>query len=100
MTTQTRRDFTRWITCVDGVPVDHAVTDEDMTAGLNGRNEFRAVCGTRFLPAPMIEVSQRPCERCLLYLRAQRTMRGVQERMARQTPRRRIFRCGVRRRNR
>lgn len=45
--------------------IDHAVTDEECAArGQTNRGEFRAICGTSFLPSAMEDAPGRSCPRC------------------------------------
>jgi hypothetical protein len=69
------RLFTTWVTSeVDGL--EHAVTDEEMTAGINGfRSNYEAVCRHAFMPLPMVCPAGPRCARCLMFLRAKRCER-------------------------
>jgi hypothetical protein len=53
-----------WVTCVvDGV--DHAVTDEDMSAGMAvGQGKFTAVCGVLVTPDALSAPPGRMCLGC------------------------------------
>lgn len=55
-----------WVTSnADGT--EHAVTDEQMTAGRAGRSGvYVAQCGLRFVAAPMVTPALRRCTDCLL----------------------------------
>ncbi|RZS38796.1 hypothetical protein EV193_1045 [Herbihabitans rhizosphaerae] len=61
---QKSRLYFIWVTSMRG-RVDHAVTDEEMVAGMaDVRNEYEALCGVRFVPAPMICGPRRTCRVC------------------------------------
>ncbi|HKR50023.1 MAG TPA: hypothetical protein VJT72_10655 [Pseudonocardiaceae bacterium] len=55
-----------WVTSnADGT--EHAVTDEQMTAGrADGSGMYVAQCGLRFVAAPMVTPALRRCTDCLL----------------------------------
>lgn len=81
-TTRTKRHDPTWITCLEDA-VDHAVTDDEMAAGLapDAPNAFRALCGVRFAAAPMVCEPRPPCPRCAKYVRAQQQMQPFEERL-------------------
>lgn len=57
------RLFTTWLTSVDGV--DHAVTDEDMAAGVNALDgRFPAVCAEIVTAASLLVPPGNRCPRC------------------------------------
>jgi hypothetical protein len=63
------RLFFIWVSAQD-VAVDHAVTDEEVGArDVEGRGEFRALCGVAFLPARDDQPPYWPCAGCLGVLR-------------------------------
>jgi hypothetical protein len=85
-----------WVTSAAADGVDHAVTDEDMAAGL-GLGQFVGVCGSSVVPAAMVAPPLPRCQRCVVFLRAWATLREF----ATPTPtrrRRRRLCLGVRRR--
>jgi hypothetical protein len=74
--------MTIWVTCVDGA-IDHAVTDEAMTAGVtSGTGTYQAVCGALFLCAPLVCPPRPSCPRCLAFLHARSNLRGLEQRMS------------------
>lgn len=63
--------------------VDHAVTDDEMGArSVEGRGEYRAVCGAVFLPAPDVWEPGRFCTECVRVLRARATLPTVEQRFS------------------
>ncbi|GDY33716.1 hypothetical protein GTS_53490 [Gandjariella thermophila] len=70
-----------WVTCVlDGT--DHAVTDTAMATGITSDTAtWEAVCGTQFVPAPLICPPCPPCPSCVAFVRARATMRDLDQRM-------------------
>lgn len=64
-----------WITAF-GHGVDHAVTDEEAVAS---RGEYRAMCGTVFLPAAMERPPMPPCPWCMARVRAHLQAQGARE---------------------
>ena len=63
-----------WVTSAAADGVDHAVTDEDMAAGL-GLGQFAGVCGSSVVPAAMVAPPLPRCQRCVVFLRARTTLR-------------------------
>ena len=52
---------------------DHAVTDEEMLAGMQSRHgAYRAICGETIVPPSMLAPPQPRCHACTAKLRAQR----------------------------
>lgn len=61
------------VTCTqDGIA--HQITDEVMAAAMADQAPYEAVCGHIVTPAPLIAPNGRPCPRCAMFLRAQRTL--------------------------
>ncbi|MCO1577701.1 hypothetical protein M8C13_18255 [Crossiella sp. SN42] len=71
------RLYTTWVTSrVEAV--DHAVTDEDMAAGIaDGKGIYRAVCGARVVAALLEEPPHTRCLRCQTYVWARATLRDM-----------------------
>ncbi len=67
-----------WITAHDRT--EHAVTDDAQEASRAG--VFEALCGTKFLAAPMDVGPDRRCPSCAALLRARNTIRDLNARMA------------------
>lgn len=75
------RERSFWVTAMGG-RVDHAVSQADVAAGVRGDGwSFAALCGDRFLPAPMIAEPAPACLRCVRFLRARATLRSAEERL-------------------
>jgi hypothetical protein len=76
------RLWTTWHTCsVDGR--DHAVTDEQMAAGVAGdTGHYTAVCTHDVLVTPMICPPGPRCPRCVAFLRARAAARTEEQRQA------------------
>ncbi|MGO1049301.1 hypothetical protein [Crossiella sp. CA198] len=76
--TAENRLFTSWVTSrVEAV--DHAVTDEDMTAGIaSGTGTYQAVCGGRVVAALLEEPPRPRCLRCQSYVWARATLRDAE----------------------
>jgi hypothetical protein len=68
------RLWAAWVTCVvDGL--DHAVTDEDMCAGMTeGLGRYAALCDDEVTPAALTAPPGRACPRCaqVLHVRSGR----------------------------
>jgi hypothetical protein len=69
-----------WVTS-SGRPVDHAVADEAMSAGLSSGGVYMALCGVEFLPASMAAAPGQVCSACRLFLEARTSMRTVEARL-------------------
>lgn len=69
-----------WVTSV-GDRVDHAVTADDLTAGLSSRasDGTLGVCGSRFLPAPLVANPGATCMSCARCLQAEGVIRRRDE---------------------
>ena len=66
-----------WVTAVGG-HVDHAVTADDLAAGLGARAACAGVvgvCGRQFLPAPLVANPGATCMSCARRLRAEGLIR-------------------------
>lgn len=75
------RERVVWVTATGGT-VDHAVTPEDLSAGIGqAGNGFMAVCGRRFWAAPLVAEPGPTCFRCVRFLRARASMRSAEERL-------------------
>lgn len=62
--------------------VDHAVSDEEMGArDRQSRGEYRALCGTAFLPAPDTRPPGALCPACARILRARATLAPAERRL-------------------
>jgi hypothetical protein len=61
--------YVLWVTCLtDGA--DHAVTDEDMAAGIiSAAGLYPTICGTVIAPASMLSAPHPACSRCAAVLR-------------------------------
>jgi hypothetical protein len=81
------RLWAAWVTCVvDGL--DHAVTDEDMCAGMTeGLGRYAALCDDEVTPAALTAPPGRTCPRCATVLHL-RTGRAPSDRSATRTLRR------------
>jgi hypothetical protein len=62
-----------WVTSAAADGVDHAVTGEDMDAGL-GLGRFMGLCGSSVVAAPLVAAPLPPCRRCQVFLRARATL--------------------------
>lgn len=80
-TTMGSRQHTTWVTSAVA-PVDHAVTDDAMAAGIAARAAFVAVCGARFFSAPMAAAPGPVCTNCRRFVVARASSRPVEQRMA------------------
>lgn len=78
------RTDTVWITSINRT--EHAIDIDAYAFGLDRSGEYHVVCGDRILAAAMVETARARCRRCVAYLRARRSMRSLESRMA---PRRR-----------
>lgn len=73
-TTVHAREHCVWVTAFGGA-VDHAVRQIDLAAGAHDTTRgIRALCGERFMSAPMIAEPGMPCFRCRRHLQVRATM--------------------------
>src|SRR5436305_14587976 len=79
-TTAEAQTHTTWVTSALA-PVDHAVTGDAMTAGIAARGAFVALCGVRFLSAPMTVVPGPVCASCRLFIQARVSLPSVEQRL-------------------
>lgn len=73
-----------WVTAC-GEPVEHAVTALDLAAGCGSDSDgdLLALCGHRFLTAPLVADPGARCPWCARFARARATLHRVEERLAR-----------------
>lgn len=66
-----------WMTStMDGA--EHAIMDEQMTAGLAaGRGVYAALCGAQVIAASLAAPPGRRCARCVAFLRARASLRDL-----------------------
>lgn len=70
-----------WVTAA-GQRVDHAVTADDLAAGIGAAGkEIVALCGRRFVAAPLIVEPGGRCPSCDRYARAGATLRTAEQRL-------------------
>ncbi|WP_154814170.1 hypothetical protein [Actinophytocola xinjiangensis] len=68
-TPQVGQAWFTWITAQNSAH-DHAVTDNEAVIGRTfGHGQYRAMCDTMFLPAPMEHAPRPRCPLCLMALR-------------------------------
>src|SRR5947207_3499173 len=79
-TTAEAQTHTTWVTSALA-PVDHAVTGDAMTAGLATRGAFVALCGVRFLSAPMTVAPGPVCASCRLFIQARVSLPSMEHRL-------------------
>lgn len=76
---------TTWITAgIDGT--EHAVTEAAFDAGRQQAGEFEAVCGDKFICAPMTVGPVRRCGRCIRILTALESLSSVAARIEPRRP--------------
>lgn len=66
-----------WVTST-GKPVDHALTDVAMAAGMASRGVYLGLCGIQFFAAPMTTAPGPRCTTCWRFLRARASLSGVE----------------------
>ena len=60
----------------------HAITDEEFVHGQRKNDGlFEAICGTDLYLGDSFAAPGRTCQRCLLFIRARRSLRSVEERL-------------------
>ncbi len=79
MTTATKAHLT-WVTSA-GPTVDHAVTDDAMTAGMTSQGFYLGLCGAQFFSAPMTASPGPVCGSCRRFVQAWVSLRSVEQRM-------------------
>lgn len=72
-----------WVTAC-GEPVEHAVTALDLAAGCRSDTDgaLPALCGRRFLAAPLVADPGAPCPWCVRFARTRATLHRVKARVA------------------
>ncbi len=76
-----------WVTA-NAAPVDHAVTDAAMVAGMSAQGRYLGLCGAWFLPAPMTAAPGRACAGCRSYIRTQASLPSAEHWTSRRRHRR------------
>lgn len=69
-----------WVTSA-GSPVDHAVTDDAMVAGMVSQGVYLGLCGAWFFSAPMTTSPGSVCAGCRRFLVARSSLRSAEQRM-------------------
>ncbi len=62
------RLYSVWVTSLDD-GVDHAVTDEEMAAGMAHTGEYTTLCDARMFAAPLTCEPLPKCPRCAVFVR-------------------------------
>lgn len=79
-TTADTRTHLTWVRSAE-MPVDHAVTDDAMAAGMVSQGVYLGLCGARFFSAPMVAESGSVCAGCRRFLVARASLRSAEQRM-------------------
>jgi hypothetical protein len=69
-----------WITA-NAAPVDHAVTDAGMAAGMASQGVYLGLCGTQFVSAPMTATPGARCSSCWRSAQARTSLPTVDQRL-------------------
>jgi hypothetical protein len=79
-TTADARAHLTWVRSAE-TPVDHAVTDDAMVAGMSSQGVYLGLCGARFFSAPMTAHPGPACASCRRLVVARASLRSVEQRI-------------------
>jgi hypothetical protein len=74
------RERLMWVTST-GKPVDHALTDDAMAAGMASQGVYLGLCGIQFVAAPMAAAPGPRCATCWQFVQARASLSTVEQRL-------------------